>query len=45
MTYFRVKFNPELNFQGKLLDQHGFVPREHCGADVGFYVLATIKLN
>lgn len=35
-TYFRVKFNPELNFEGKLLDQLGFVPCKHCGTDVGF---------
>lgn len=35
-TYFRVKFNPELNFEGRLLDRLGFVPCKHCDTDVVF---------
>ncbi|MYZ52450.1 hypothetical protein [Malikia spinosa] len=28
--YFRVKFNPNLSFEGKLLDELGFKPCAHC---------------
>lgn len=28
--YFRVKFNPDLSFDGKLLDELGFKPCKHC---------------
>lgn len=32
-TYFRVKFNPELSFEGSLLEQLGFVQCKHCCAE------------
>jgi hypothetical protein len=30
ITYFRVKFNPDLSFEGKLLDSLGFSPCHSC---------------
>jgi len=29
-TYFRIRFNPELRFYGRLLDELGFIKCAHC---------------
>jgi hypothetical protein len=32
VEYYRVKFNPDVSFQGRLLDRLGFVPCKTCGS-------------
>ena len=44
LEYYRVKYNPELSFQGKLLEQLNFRPCSSCsGLENANYVMNTIN--
>jgi hypothetical protein len=40
--YYRIRYNPDLSFEGKLLDQVGFLPCRHCHRIDGHFTSTLI---